>query len=664
MNSLKKKVMKRLSLLIFRICFMLGTVCFVTGVFAIRETYGRDIEFIAQQSADNVSKSLERKISTLKAVARRNEIRNPNYDLAEKAKIMEDELTDVDCLEMNYIDVNGNVYSNKKHTYNVKDQDYFNQLMNGDTCITDPMVHTNDGSLVVIYGVPIMENGKVIGALTAVSDASELSDIVNSRKFGNTGFGFVINGKGTVIADRTFDSVKNQYNPIEDAKTNSDVESYANVCSNMISGETASQNFVRDGVKMVIAYTPVQDTNWFVATAIERVEIYKQITSMFYRIIVSITLGVVIGTVCAYKIAVSITDRISVVSDHMAVIATGNLTEQLPEEQRGLNDEITHMSKAIGSMQDSFSGMIGTMKEVSDNLYTSSSALKDDSDGIMKLSNAISEAIIEIAQGTSVQANELASINMLLGEFNQQLNDMQQKVNNVDESSRKIDSMAVTSGNEMNELNGSVATVSSRFQKFEENIQRLGTHIEKINHITNLITDVANQTNLLALNASIEAARAGEAGRGFAVVAEEIGSLAEQSKDSSISINRLIEGISQETKELIEESNVMKEELRGQMETITRSVAAFSEIIKEVNDIMPMIRTVKESAVVVDTNKNIIIEKIDELSSVSEEISASSEEITASTEEMNGSINNVANAAEELNKMTDDMSQQMNQFTI
>ena len=474
----------------------------------------------------------------------------------------------------------------------------------------------------------------------------------------------MINGDGTVIADRTFDSVKNQYNPIEDAKTNSDVESYANVCSNMISGETASQNFVRDGVKMVIAYTPVQDTNWFVATAIERVEIYKQITSMFYRIIVSITLGVVIGTVCAYKIAVSITDRISVVSDHMAVIATGNLTEQLPEEQRGLNDEITHMSKAIGSMQDSFSGMIGTMKEVSDNLYTSSSALKDDSDGIMKLSNAISEAIIEIAQGTSVQANELASINMLLGEFNQQLNDMQQKVNNVDESSRKIDSMAVTSGNEMNELNGSVATVSSRFQKFEENIQRLGTHIEKINHITNLITDVANQTNLLALNASIEAARAGEAGRGFAVVAEEIGSLAEQSKDSSISINRLIEGISQETKELIEESNVMKEELRGQMETITRSVAAFSEIIKEVNDIMPMIRTVKESAVVVDTNKNIIIEKIDELSSVSEEISASSEEITASTEEMNGSINNVANAAEELNKMTDDMSQQMNQFTI
>lgn len=135
MNSLKKKVMKRLSLLIFLICFMLGTVCFVTGVFAIRETYGRDIEFIAQQSADNVSKSLERKISTLKAVARRNEIRNPNYDLAEKAKIMEDELTDVDCLEMNYIDVNGNVYSNKKHTYNVKDQDYFNQLMNAENSV-------------------------------------------------------------------------------------------------------------------------------------------------------------------------------------------------------------------------------------------------------------------------------------------------------------------------------------------------------------------------------------------------------------------------------------------------------------------------------------------------------------------------------------------------
>ena len=68
-------------------------------------------------------------------------------------------------------------------------------------------------------------------------------------------------------------------------------------------------------------------------------------------------------------------------------------------------------------------------------------------------------------------------------------------------------------------------------------VKEVETSTNDISEMMGVIQDMASQTNMLSLNASIEAARAGEAGRGFSIVAEEIGRLADVSKDAARTLN-------------------------------------------------------------------------------------------------------------------------------
>ena len=206
--------------------------------------------------------------------------------------------------------------------------------------------------------------------------------------------------------------------------------------------------------------------------------------------------------------------------------------------------------------------------------------------------------------------------------------------------------------------------ITISFNDLITKISSLGKDINKINEITNIIKGIAAQTNLLALNASIEASRAGEAGRGFSVVAGEIRKLAEQSKDSSESINLLISNISNNTNIMLQATDEMDNELSNEVAIINNSVDSFKRIIQSIDEVIPKIGQVSMAAINIDTEKNTIIEKIEVVSAASEEISASTEEISAASEEMNAATDEVTSAADILNNMTKEMMEQVNKFKL
>jgi methyl-accepting chemotaxis protein len=87
--------------------------------------------------------------------------------------------------------------------------------------------------------------------------------------------------------------------------------------------------------------------------------------------------------------------------------------------------------------------------------------------------------------------------------------------------------------------------IRQQMDSITASMSQLSEQTEAIGQLIATVDDIAAQSNLLAVNAAIESAQAGEHGKGFAVVAQEISSLAEQSKQATRQVRRLLADIQQ-----------------------------------------------------------------------------------------------------------------------
>ena len=201
----------------------------------------------------------------------------------------------------------------------------------------------------------------------------------------------------------------------------------------------------------------------------------------------------------------------------------------------------------------------------------------------------------------------------------------------------------------VDEVIGSMNTVSGSSRLNEEKMGQLVSTVEKIGSFVSVTTGIADQTNLLALNAAIEAARAGDAGRGFAVVAEEVRKLAEESALAAQSINEIIDILESSAKESIDTTLTS-----GRLLTETISQAAKAQ--DELNGAMQQMNKANDL--------------IQNIAAVAEEQAASSKEMakaidnaTQTTVNIVSTLSSIKNAGEETSQAAQNVAEQSQALT-
>lgn len=382
-------------------------------------------------------------------------------------------------------------------------------------------------------------------------------------------------------------------------------------------------------------------------------EVSSSINKMILNYSLILLVVLVIGIVFVYKTVEKVATLIHRFRTHFQLLKEGDFFYRIREKHFKREDELAGIAIETDAMQDAVVKMLGDINSSAVEVSDKSVMLTETSQDLMNSAENILRSVSEITSNLTDQSASILNIVNILTDFKSILKTNLEATNSITSMSKEVNDKANVSFSDMEKLRTSFDEFNKEFDEFVSIIQSMQANIEEVDKISVLINGIAEQTNLLALNAAIEAARAGEYGRGFSVVAEEIRALSEQTKESSININKLVANVLGSSRNLVNKTSDMVREIQEQNDIIYTSTSAFKDISKLIIDMNPAMGSLEQSSKEVSKNSDYIIEKVKNISETSEEIVALSEEINSASEEMNSSSKIVYESSKELGVLAD-----------
>jgi methyl-accepting chemotaxis protein len=296
--------------------------------------------------------------------------------------------------------------------------------------------------------------------------------------------------------------------------------------------------------------------------------------------------------------AVSLSAAVRTLTEGVAaqLNASDETAKYVKEVTNALREIAQHVEVLAANAEESSSSvlqMTATNEQVGGNIVELAASVRETVASIEEMAYSIKE-VAKNVDALSLTAEETSSS---MNEMDVSIDQVQSNANETARLSEEVAQDAERGAEAILKTIGEIYRIKESSQEAVAVISNLGSRIDAIGQILNVIDDVAEQTNLLALNAAIIAAQAGEHGKGFAVVADEIKDLAERAGASTKEIADLIKTIQAESKNAIQAVERGAQNVDRGVEVSNEAERALKKILESSQKSTNMVRAIARATV-------------------------------------------------------------------